>query len=175
MRSVSLSNSLVQEKIASSFVPLKVQIEYGSGTFPLDWPAVSGWRAGYFLMGGSKNTGFTGCCVISPDLRTELASTGSAFVWELFEAIAYDPVKFAAMLDKSLARFEREEVIRRDSSLGERQRRQMLAAHHQKVRREIRQEVRFHLPPQGFTAERARELFRLSGHLPAGKHGDAGK
>jgi hypothetical protein len=165
MRAVSLSNPIVQAKITKSFIPLKVAIDYGSQKFPLDWPAVKNWQNSYFWMGGPKTTGITACCVVSPDLRIQLATTGSAFVWEMFDAIAYDPKKFADMLDRSLERLQHEQAIEADDKLSKWEREKKLASYRAELKREIAAECRFHLPPRGFTGRDAKELFRLSGDL----------
>lgn len=166
MRAVALSDKMVQEKIRKSFIPLKVAILPGTETFPLDWPAMQGWRIAYRLMGGSKCEGITGCAVISPDLEVEFGNTGSAFVWEMFDSTAYDPEKFTAMLDHALKRFAREQEIASNRVLPQSVREWQLAHYRRQVSREIRREGRFRLPPQGFTVDGAIELFELSGDLP---------
>ena len=165
MRAVALSDSTVQDKVAKSFIPLKVTIPYGTEKFPLDWPGMKPWSDTYQRMGGKKVDGITACSVISPDLKVEYGNTGSAFVWEMFDSIAYDETKFAAMLDRSLERFGREEKIRADKSSSEKVRERELATFHAEVRKAIGDEGRFHFPPKGFTIEGAKELFRLSGDL----------
>jgi hypothetical protein len=166
MRAVALSDKTVQEKVKQSFLPVKVAILPGTKEFPLDWPAMQGWKLGYRLMGGNKNEGFTGCAVVSPDLKMEYANTGSGFVWEMFESTAYDAKKFAAMLDRAAERFAREQQIRADSRLTEKQRERALAQFYTEVRNAVSQEGRLHLPPKGFTLKGAGELFQLSGDLP---------
>ncbi|MBC7998100.1 MAG: hypothetical protein IAF58_09170 [Leptolyngbya sp.] len=165
MRTVSLSNPIVQEKITKSFIPLKVQINQGLQNFPLDWPALKQWRTIYLWMGGPKTKGITGCSVVSPDLKLELANTGSALVWELFDSIAYNPLKFATMLDNSLERFQREQSILADVNLSNEERRKQLGKFHAKLKQAIREEGKFHLPPPGFSIKGAADLFRLSGDL----------
>jgi hypothetical protein len=166
MRTVSLSNPEVQKKIAESFIPLKVAIDKGTPKFPLEWPALKHWRIAYTLMGGSQTNGITGCSVISPDLELELGTTGSAFVWELFDSTAYDPVKFSEMLDGSLVNFDRYQSILQEPGLGNFQRRMRLARQKAAINRAKQDQSKFRLPPPGFTADGARELFRLSGDLP---------
>ena len=169
MRAVSLSNKTVQAKIVQSFVPLKVDILPGTKTFPFDWPAMQQWRTSYRLMGGEKCQGITACTVVTPDLKVQYDNTGSAFVWEMFDSIAYDAEKFAAMLDRASERWEQEKKIRSDNTLNEQQRSQKLSSFRREVARELGREGRFHLPPPGFTIEGAKELFRLSGDLKDGK------
>jgi len=111
MRAVSLSDKTVQEKIEKSFIPLKIKISYGTDKFPVDWPALKIWQDTYTRMGGPKTTGITACSVVSPSLKVELGSTGSAFVWEMFDSIAYDAKKFADMLDRAVEREARERAI----------------------------------------------------------------
>jgi hypothetical protein len=167
MRAVSLSDATVQEKIAKSFVPLKVTIPHGTPEFPLGWPSMKAWIASYKSMGGEKCQGMTGCSIVSPDLEAEYANTGSSFVWEMFETPAYDAVKFAAMLDRGAQRWTREREIRADASLAPDERDKKIAAHRAEVRRAIGKEGQLRLPPKGFTPEKAIELFTISGDLPA--------
>ncbi|MEM6278929.1 MAG: hypothetical protein AAF733_05580 [Verrucomicrobiota bacterium] len=166
MRAVALSDEEVQERIEEHFVPLKVVMQPGDAKLPLDWPGLRHWAVSYARMGGEKSEGFTCCTVISPDLETEYGSTGSAFVWELFDSIAYDPEKFAAMLDESLERATKEREIIEDKTLTSMQRERRLRAYRRQMEREISREGRFRLPPKGFTKESAVELFRISGDLP---------
>lgn len=169
MRAVALSDKNVQKKIAKSFVPLKVTIPYGSKKFPLDWPGLKVWQDTHRRMGSEKCEGLTACSVINLDLNLEMGSTGSAFVWELFDSIAYDANKFAKMLDNALERFEQEQKIRADKSLSDSERKEKIAKHHRNVRRQVAAEGSFHFPPKGFTIEGAKELFRLSGDLKDGQ------
>jgi hypothetical protein len=166
MRAVALSDKTVQDKVARHFVPLKLTIMPGTKEFPLDWPALQGWKTSYGLMGGQKNEGFTGCSVVSPDLQVEYGNTGSAFVWEMFDSTAYDATKFAAMLDRANARWAREQPIRADTTLSRAERERQLASLRSQVREAVGNEGRFHLPPKGFTVQDAVELFELSGDLP---------
>jgi len=165
MRAVSLSDKVVQEKVEKSFIPLKVKIDFGTEKFPLDWPALKVWQDTYRNMGGPKTAGITACSVVSPDLKIELGSTGSAFVWEMFDSIAYDATKFAAMLDRAADRAKQEKAIRTDKSLSEKERDAKLAGFHADVRKAVGQEGRFRLPPRGFSIQGAVELFELSGDL----------
>ncbi len=161
MRTVCLSNEIVQEKVKASFIPLKVQIDRGTAKFPLDWPALKKWKTTYALMGGSKATGITACVVVSSDLKLQLGSTGSAFVWELFDSIAYDPLKFTAMLDASLVRSAEYEKILSTGSTNAKE----LNRFRHELCQALQKEGRFHLPPRGFTIEGAKELFRQTGDL----------
>lgn len=163
MRSVSLSNKTVQKKVRESFIPLKLQIDYGTKRFPLDWPAMKGWKVAYSFMGGERVKGITGCSVVSPDLKLELASTGSAFVWQLFDSVAYDPEKFYRMLDQSLSFHRRYQAILASRGFGKRFE---LASLKREIKRDKKSRGRFQFPPDGFKAEYAKDLFRLSGDLP---------
>lgn len=165
MRAVALSDSTVQDKVAKSFIPLKIKIAYGTEKFPLDWPGLKRWQDIYQQMGGKTVAGITACGVISPDLKVEYGTTGSAFVWEMFDSVAYDEKKFAAMLDRSIERFNRERDIRTDKNLSGKERESKLASFHSEVRKAIENESRPQLPPKGMTIEGAKELFRLSGDL----------
>ena len=165
MRAVSLSDKVVQEKVEKSFVPLKVKITFGDEKFPLDWLALKIWQDTYARMGGPKTTGITACAVVSPDLKTEYGSTGSAFVWEMFDSIAYDASKFSTMLDRAAERGGREKAIRADKGLDDEERDAKLASFRAEVRRAVGEEGRFRLPPRGFTIQGAVELFELSGDL----------
>lgn len=165
MRAVALSDKVVQEKVAKSFVPLKVVIPYGTKEFPLDWQAMNHWRVVHKLMGGEKATGLTGCAVVSSDGKTEYANTGSAFVWELFDSTAYDPQKFAAMLDRGAQRASREQAIQKDAKLSDPERAKQLASFHKEVRAAVAKEGQGFGRPKGFTDLHALELFSLSGDL----------
>lgn len=165
MRSVSLSNSVVQNKIRESFIPLKLEIEYGTEKFPLKWPALKNWRNAYLFMGGKKVKGITGCCVVTPDQEIILGHTGSAYVWELFESVAYDATKFATMLDNSLIHFQKYEVIVNDPQLGKWKRKRLLRKLKADVKKSSQRSLWSHLPPKGFSVKNAKELFILSGDL----------
>ena len=165
MRAVALSDSTVQTKVAKSFIPLKFMIPYGTEKFPVDWPGLKMWQDTYQRMGGKKVDGITACSVISPDLKVEYGNTGSAFVWEMFDSIAYDATKFAGMLDRSVERFGRVNEIRADRSLSDKERGTKLASFQAEVRKAISNEGRFQFPPSGFTIWGAMELFELTGDL----------
>lgn len=165
MRAVSLSDKTVQDKVAKSFIPLKVAIVPGTKKFPFDWPAMQQWRTTYVRMGSEKCQGITACTVITPDLKVQYGHTGSAFVWEMFDSIAYDAKKFAAMLDRAAKRWKREKEIRGNKKLNAQERSRELASFRRQVAKEMAQEGRFHLPPRGFTIKGAIELFRLSGDV----------
>src|ERR1700676_3151383 len=159
MRAVALADQTVQDKVAKSFVPLKVAIKPGTKAYPLDWPAMRPWRVAYVLMGGEHCEGITGCSVVGPDLDVEYGNTGSAFVWEMFDSSAYDAQKFAAMLDRAAERWAREQEIRADKKLSGADRERQLASFRDDVHSAVAKEGRFHLPPSGFTIEGAVELF----------------
>lgn len=163
MRALALSDPYVQLKIRTHFVPLELPIEPGTKEFPLDWPALTGWRIAYALLGGERNDGFTGGSVVSPDLMVEYASTGSAMPWELFDSPAYDAEKMAALLSRGLQRAEEERALREDRSLSVAERTRRLAAFRRELSRKVGEEGRLRLPPPGFTLEGALELFRLTG------------
>lgn len=165
MRAVALADSTVQAKVAASFIPLKIAIPHGTEKFPLDWPALKHWSNVYQQMGGKKVEGITACTVISPDLKVEYANTGSAFVWEMFDSVAYDAKRFAGMLDKAAQRWVTEKEIRADKSLDDKERAAKLASFHAEVRKAIAKEGIFHFPPKGFTIQGAIELFELTGDL----------
>lgn len=165
MRAVALSNEEVQKKVAASFIPLKITIPYGTEKFPVEWPALKVWQDTYTRMGGSETTGITACSVVGPDLETEYGSTGSAFVWEMFDSIAYNAEKFAVMLDRSLERFEEGQTIRANTKLSAKKRLRRLAAHRRAVKKAVGFEGRFRLPPRGFSISGAKQLFRMTGDL----------
>ena len=169
MRAVALSDKTVQEKVAQSFIPLKVTIQPGTKEFPLSWLATRAWGNAYQAMGGEKNEGFTGCSVISPDLQIEYGNTGSALVWEMFDSTAYDAQKFAAMLDRARDRWVGEQEVRSAKNLSEGQRQSKLASFRAEIRNAVGNEGRFRLPPRGFTIQGAVKLFELSGDLPQKK------
>lgn len=165
MRAVALADEKVQKKITENFIPLKIEIPYGTEKFPLDWPALKMWRDTYVRMGGPKTTGLTACSVVSPDLQIEYGSTGSAMVWELFESTAYSAEKFAAMLDRSKTRAEEEIEIRNNSELSVLQKKESLAKFRKRVGKEVAEEGKFRLPPKGFTIKGATKLFDTTGDI----------
>lgn len=165
MRAVALSDARVQAAVDKDFVPVKITIKPGTAEFPLVWPAMTGWRIAYGVLGGRDNQGFTGCSVVSPDLRIEFANTGSAMIWEMFDSPAYDPEKFLAMLARAKQRSDRDRQIATDSSLRSAERSRQQRRHRDSVTRQVRDEGRMRLPPRGFTREHAEELFRMSGDL----------
>jgi hypothetical protein len=165
MRAVALSDKTVQAKIEKGFVPLKVVIPHGAKEFDLDWPAMATWRVVYKLGGGEKNGGLTGCSVVSTDTQVELANTGSAFVWEMFDSTAYDPTKFAAMLDRGLERAEKEKAIRTDPKLTAAERAKRLTAFRKEVGRQVGEEGRMRGKPTGYSDLHSLELFGLTGDL----------
>ena len=162
MRAVALSDKSAQEKIAKDFVPLKVVMPKHSPAFALDWPALAVWRAAYKTGDGS---GFTGCSVVSPDLQMEYGSTGSAFIWEMFDSIAYDAKKFNAMLDKAAQHAAREREIHADKKIGVLELMSQLATFRAEVKQTMETETRFRLPPKGFTIKGAMDLFTLTGDM----------
>lgn len=94
-----------------------------------------------------------------------LASTGSAFVWELLEATAYNAEKFLERLNVGKARFTARQQIANDPGLSEVVRARRLSQFDRQVAQARRSEDPFRLPPRGFTIEHAKELFRMSGDL----------
>lgn len=167
MRAVALSNEDVQKKVAASFIPLKITIPYGTEKFPVEWPALKVWQDSYKRMGGSKTTGLTACSVVSPDLQTEFGSSGSAFVWEMFDSIAYNADKFSAMLDTAARRADEEQTILNNKELSEEEREKQLTAFRKQVKRAVGDEGKFHLPPKGFTIKGATKLFEMTGDIAA--------
>lgn len=165
MRAVALADKDVQKKIAEHFIPLKVEIPYGTKKFPLEWPALKMWRDTWARMGGEETTGLTACSVVSPDLQTEYGSTGSAIVWELFESIAYGKDKFAAMLDRAKTRADEEKKIRSNKELSQDAKNGKLAAFRKRVLKEVSEEGKFKLPPKGFTIKGATKLFDSTGDI----------
>ena len=169
MRAVALSDKIVQKKIADGFIPLKITIPSGTEKFPLEWPGLKVWSDTYKSMGGPKVDGLTACSIISSDLQTEFGSTGSAFVWEMFDSIAYDAKKFGAMLDRAAERATKGKEIAANKQLTPGERERELAAFRKDVRKEMDREGRFQFPPKGFSIEGAKTLFRMTGDLVDGK------
>ena len=166
MRAVALSDDNVQKKVGKSFIPLKVVIPQGTKEFPVvgNWQPLGYWRTTYQLLGGEKCAGWYGISMISPDLQTEYAQPGGGLAWQLFESTCYDAKKFAAMLDRAADRAARGRTIRADKTLSAAQRDQKLASFRTEVKSSIAKEVDIPvLPPNGFTVERAQELYKLAG------------
>jgi hypothetical protein len=156
----------VQEKVAQRFIPLKVEIPHGTQDFPVvgDWPALRYWKETYRFLGGEKCAGWYGISVVSTDLQMEYAQPGSGLPWQLFESIAYDAEKFAAMLDRAAERAARERTIRADKTLSPQECDQRLARFRSEVREAISREVALPLlPPEGFTFDGAQQLYKLAG------------
>jgi hypothetical protein len=166
MRAVALSDRIVQAKVAKSFIPLKVVVPQGTKDFPSvgNWPALRYWAETYRFLGGEKCTGWYGISVVSPDLQTEYGQPGSGLPWQLFDSVAYDAKKFAAMLDRAAKRAARERAVRADKTLSPQERDRRLARFRAEVRSAVAKEVAVPLlPPKGFTIERAQELYKLAG------------
>jgi len=165
VRAVALSDSIVQEKLGKSFIPLKVTIQQGTKDFPLGekWAALDYWRGVYRFLGGEKCGGWYGCAVVSPDLQTVYGDTGSGLAWELFDCAAYDAKKFAAMLDRAAERAARERTLRADRNLSTSERDRQLARFREEVRSAVKKEGEGHLPPDGFTIGGMLELHKIAG------------
>lgn len=105
------------------------------------------------------------CTVVTPDLKMELGNTGSAFVWELFDSIAYDSDRFLKMVnDANRRHIEREKHLATIAS-GERGGRLRHLQWKRSVEKEIRVQGRLGIPPKGFTANKAKKLFEMTGDL----------
>lgn len=158
MRTVALSDKKIQKTINEKFIPLKIVMTYPPKMkeFPLDWPAMRSWRIAYKITSGQ---GFTGCSVVSPDLRMEYGSTGSAMVWEMFESTAYDAKKFQAMLDQA-AKYAKKEREIRGRKYGAIKQGLLLTQFRNEIRKSNREGMR--LPPKGFSAAKAIELFKMA-------------
>jgi hypothetical protein len=157
LRAVALSDSVVQEKVARSFIPLKVEIKPGSEDFPLDWPALHTPRGAYPW----SRMGFTGCNVVSPDLAVEYGNSGLGAVHNLFDSIGYDAEKFAAMLDLAALRWDREQATRADETLDDIERIKRLTAFRAEIGAILARDGTFLPPPKGFTIIGAIELSEL--------------
>jgi hypothetical protein len=166
MRAVALADSTVQKKVAKWFIPLKVVVPQGTKELPSvgNWPALRYWDLTYRLLGSEKCAGWYGISVVSPDLQTEYGQPGSGLTWQLFDSIAYDAKKFAAMLDRAAKRAAGERTIRADKTLSQQERDRRLARFREEVRNAVAKEVAVPLlPPKGFTVERAQQLYKLAG------------
>jgi hypothetical protein len=159
MRVVSLSDARVQALVKRSFIPVKMRFD-GEKGFPVDWPALRNWVPFFKFAAGP---GFAGCSVVSSDLGAEYANTGSAFIWEIFDSTAYDPEKFVAMLERALLRAAEERALNGQRGITAAERKVEVARLRRGVRNAVRREGRFHLPPEGFSLEKALELFRMAG------------
>lgn len=166
MRAVALADAGVQDLIAQHFIPLKIAIQPGTPRLPLDWPALRSWQLSYRLMGGEECDGFTACMVVSHDLETEHGNTGSAFVWEMFDSIAYDAGRFGAMLERAAGYAAAERELLAQTDLTDRQRERQLNVMRRQHGREIGRHGRFRLPPPGFNIDGAIKLFELTGDIP---------
>lgn len=128
---------------------------------------MSGSRTAYWFTGAEKCTGLTGCSVVGPDLKIEYGNTGNVSVTELFDSIAYDAQKFAAMLDRAKQRYDGERAIRADRTLSESVRAREIERYQRSVKDAVSNDSPFHLfPPKGFSIANSLELFRISGDWP---------
>jgi hypothetical protein len=162
MRAVALGDKGVQAELMKRFVPLKVNIQPGTQEFPVKWPAFIGWSIAYGIGGGKDNNGFTGCSIVTPDQSLELANTGSAFVWEIFESPAYDPAKFITMMSRAQSRFEALQQIEQ-SNLGGWAKWERTSNLRREISDAVRREGATRQWPKGLTAENLKELFELAG------------
>lgn len=168
MRAVALSDPEIQKYIQDHFLPLKVSMEPGTAELPLDWPGLIGWKIAYKVLGGEKSNGFTGCMVVSSDLKTQYGATGSANISELFDSIAYNRDKFLAMLEKAQQRRLEEESIRSNPRYSSSVRKRKIGELRGKIFREDweARQAQNRLPPRkGFHWIHALELFRKSGDI----------
>lgn len=166
MRAVALADLEIQKVINYNFVPLKVEMKKGAAEYPLDWKALSRWRATYkFNLFGEEKQGFTMCTVVTPDLEMELGNTGSAFVWEMFDSIAYDRDRFLKMVNDANRHGQERGTHLSAISNGTRGARVNYIKWKRNLEKEIRAHGRFGLPPKGFSAENAKELFKMTGDL----------
>ena len=85
-------------------------------------------------------------------------------VWEMFDSVAYDARKFEAMLDQALDFARREAEIRRTAK-SEWDERTKLAKFRLEVYKDRRQRGAIRRPPRGFTVDKAKDLFRMTGDL----------
>ena len=165
MRAVALGSKRNQTFIQNNFVPLKIVMtakpDAKDKSFPLDWQSLASWSLAWSLM---KGNGFTGVAVVNPDTKITYSRTGSAMVWEIFHSSAYDEEKFHQMLQNGKTRFDEElaATAKENSKLGKLG---ALMKHRLSVRKQVNQETSMITPPKGFSIEKAKELFRMTGDL----------
>lgn len=155
MRSVVLADPKVQALIKEKFVPLKVGLAKG-GEFPLDWPALQGWARLFQFADGRT---FTGCAVVSPDREVEFGSTGSLMLWEMVEPGGFDAGKMRAMLELAAGRSREERGLRTIGRITSEERAEEIRRFRQGLARAAKENKRFQLPPEGFSAEKVRGWF----------------
>ena len=166
MRAVALADPEIQSYIQKHFVPLKLEVLPGAKELPVNWSSLLGWRLAYKYAGGPTSKGFTGCMVVSADLKTLYGGTGSASIAELFDSVAYDREKFLAMLKLTQKRRLEEESIRSDSSLGSRERSRKMRQFRRKIHSENWAARSKKSKRRGFRYKHAMELLRMSGDRP---------
>jgi hypothetical protein len=128
--------------------------------FPLKhWPVMLAYDIAYAFSLGS---GFTGCTIVSPDLKVEYGNTGELQVWAMFESIAYRDEKFLSMLKLADYFAQQERVVLADSKLSEKQRQQKLSSMRFAMWQTVSENGRIDSPPKGFTWEQAFELFSIA-------------
>jgi len=153
----------------------------------VDWPSLEENRRVYqflqTLAGGMKvleavsqdpeakrmlkiKVGYTGCAVVSPDVQVQYANSGPGMVHNLFDSAAYDASNFAAMLDRGLERFAREEEILKNPALNAEERVRLLSGARAQLKKAVEREGAQLPPPKGFTDAHAQELGTLGGFMP---------
>jgi hypothetical protein len=159
IRTLVLSDPNVSALIKENFIPVKLKLEKGKD-FPVEWPALKAAATGFEFSNGK---GFAGCSVVSFDLAVEYGNGGSAKIWEVFSSTAYDPKKFAEMLERAVSRLTEERSLRVQRGISEAERKQEVYRFRLGISHAVRAEGRAELPPKGYSLERALELYRMAG------------
>lgn len=164
LRTHTLSDLTVLALIKSNYIPVKLKLEEGKD-FPVTWPALSKWATAYKF---SNARGFTGCSVVSADLQIEYGNSGSAKLSEVLTSPAFDPKRFAAMLERAASRVLEERSLMAQRRISDFERKMELLRFRKGVTRVVESEGRRELPLRGYSLEQALELYRMVGaHNPA--------
>jgi hypothetical protein len=159
IRTHVLSNPTVAAHIKASFIPVKLKLETGKD-FPVDWPALKKTATAFAF---SNAKGFAGCSIVSPDLEIEYGNSGSAKMCELFDSTAYSAKEFAGMLERASSRVMEERSLRVQRGISDFERKLEVHRFRRGVTLAVRSEGVSHLPPKGYSLERALELYQMAG------------
>ena len=162
LRAHSLADSTVLSLIKSKCIPVKLKLDKKK-PFPVDWPALGKWAAAFKF---SNGRGFAGCSVVSFDLQIEYGNSGSARLFEVLDSSAFDPKRFAAMMERSASRLTEERSLRVQRGVTEYERKVELYRFRKGVTRAVQSESRSQLPPKGYSLEQALELYQIAGAVP---------
>ena len=164
LRTHALSDLKVAYLVNTKCVPVKIPLKTGKGQkFPVDWPALKKWSAGFKY---SNARGFTGCSVVSYDHAIEYGNSGSAKLSEILETPAFQSKEVQKMLERALLRVSEERSLVVQRGIREVERKREIQNFRLGVTRAVQSESRTKLPPRGYSLEQALELYQIAGATP---------